>query len=260
MSRGTKQFLYGALYLAVFCFVLFLIFAPKLIPAPSCHDNVQNQGETGVDCGGPCLPCYLKEAKPLEVSGSPSLFKSASLGKVFAVFDVVNRNQDLGMHSFSYAVQFFDGSKNLVGTIDGYDNIFPGESKYLVVEYDGSAYDVGRIASAAFSVTSPASWAKATDFIVPTLSLSQGPTLSSSTGQVAVAGVIKNESPVSAPSVRVVVFVEDKYGDPLFVGSTLVTGVKSFGSSDFSVSFPGEVFAGLDLTGAKAQAYLYAEE
>ncbi|WP_437807064.1 PKD domain-containing protein [Sorangium sp. So ce1078] len=26
-------------------------------PAPTCDDGIQNQGETGVDCGGPCAPC-----------------------------------------------------------------------------------------------------------------------------------------------------------------------------------------------------------
>jgi len=26
-------------------------------PEPSCTDGIQNQGETGVDCGGPCPPC-----------------------------------------------------------------------------------------------------------------------------------------------------------------------------------------------------------
>jgi Secretion system C-terminal sorting domain len=26
-------------------------------PAPTCNDGIQNQGETGVDCGGPCTPC-----------------------------------------------------------------------------------------------------------------------------------------------------------------------------------------------------------
>ena len=25
--------------------------------APSCSDGIQNQGETGIDCGGPCTPC-----------------------------------------------------------------------------------------------------------------------------------------------------------------------------------------------------------
>ena len=26
-------------------------------PVPDCFDNIQNQGEKGVDCGGPCVPC-----------------------------------------------------------------------------------------------------------------------------------------------------------------------------------------------------------
>lgn len=26
-------------------------------PRASCEDNIQNQGENGVDCGGPCNPC-----------------------------------------------------------------------------------------------------------------------------------------------------------------------------------------------------------
>ena len=26
-------------------------------PTPTCSDGIQNQGETGVDCGGPCSPC-----------------------------------------------------------------------------------------------------------------------------------------------------------------------------------------------------------
>ncbi|PHI20399.1 hypothetical protein CEQ90_08035 [Lewinellaceae bacterium SD302] len=27
-------------------------------PAPTCNDGIQNQGEEGIDCGGPCAPCY----------------------------------------------------------------------------------------------------------------------------------------------------------------------------------------------------------
>lgn len=29
---------------------------------PSCNDGIQNQGETGVDCGGPCSPCTGADA------------------------------------------------------------------------------------------------------------------------------------------------------------------------------------------------------
>lgn len=27
------------------------------LPSPTCFDGIQNQGEKGVDCGGPCVPC-----------------------------------------------------------------------------------------------------------------------------------------------------------------------------------------------------------
>lgn len=32
---------------------------------PSCVDNRKNQGETAVDCGGPCESCELKNPKPI---------------------------------------------------------------------------------------------------------------------------------------------------------------------------------------------------
>lgn len=30
-------------------------------PTATCYDNVRNQGETGIDCGGPCRPCRISE-------------------------------------------------------------------------------------------------------------------------------------------------------------------------------------------------------
>jgi hypothetical protein len=46
---------------------------------PNCADGIQNQGETGVDCGGPCSPCY-PELKAL-VGADPwnSTSRNASL-------------------------------------------------------------------------------------------------------------------------------------------------------------------------------------
>ena len=31
--------------------------SPNPNPTPTCSDNIQNQGETGIDCGGPCPAC-----------------------------------------------------------------------------------------------------------------------------------------------------------------------------------------------------------
>jgi len=43
-------------------------------PIPDCYDNIQNQGEQGVDCGGPCVPCPGKmmatiDGQPWETIG-----------------------------------------------------------------------------------------------------------------------------------------------------------------------------------------------
>lgn len=33
--------------------------APSPVPIPNCRDGIQNSAEDGVDCGGPCAPCYV---------------------------------------------------------------------------------------------------------------------------------------------------------------------------------------------------------
>ncbi len=44
--------------------ITFLLFAcskkddDSNTPVATCSDGIQNQGETGVDCGGPCAPCH----------------------------------------------------------------------------------------------------------------------------------------------------------------------------------------------------------
>jgi hypothetical protein len=38
--------------------------------APTCNDGLQNQGEGGVDCGGPCTPCFTPPASELVGAGT----------------------------------------------------------------------------------------------------------------------------------------------------------------------------------------------
>jgi len=49
------------LQISILC-VLFIAFACKkeVEPdSPNCQDNIMNNGELGVDCGGPCAPCQF---------------------------------------------------------------------------------------------------------------------------------------------------------------------------------------------------------
>lgn len=45
---------------------------------PSCSDGIQNQGETGLDCGGPCSPCpSCPDPQPYWASDGSACRKSA---------------------------------------------------------------------------------------------------------------------------------------------------------------------------------------
>ncbi len=256
MSRNTKQLIYGFSYVIIVGLILFLILAPKFTPAPSCFDNIQNQGETGVDCGGPCIPCYLKNAKPLGMQGTPQIFKTADLGKAFAVVNFVNANVDLGLQSFPYSVSFSDESGNSVGIVDGSSGVMPGESKYVVVEYDGASDVIGKISNAEVRLLGGESWTRSSDFLVPSLSLPTGPSLSTTTNAIQVSGIVQNGSAFSVPSVDVVAFILDKYGNPIFAGHTTLNSLASFATSSFSVYFPTSIFAGTDLAAVKTQVFL----
>src|SRR5690606_33297712 len=48
---------------------------PIVVPPPvaTCSDGIQNQNETGIDCGGPCTACVTPEPEPEIVTLEGSL-------------------------------------------------------------------------------------------------------------------------------------------------------------------------------------------
>lgn len=78
----------------------------RSLPAPSCTDNTKNQGELGVDCGGPCGPCELKNPKPL------TLFWARVVPVREGVYDVAaeieNENEVLSSQNVEYEFTLFD--------------------------------------------------------------------------------------------------------------------------------------------------------
>ena len=46
---------------------------------PSCADGILNQGETGIDCGGPCSPCFPELKARIDENPWNSTSRNASL-------------------------------------------------------------------------------------------------------------------------------------------------------------------------------------
>lgn len=113
---------------AVFAGVAFRI-ATKFLPSPTCFDNRKNQMELGVDCGGPCEPCELRNPKSISVfwahlgRAAPQAFDAVAL--------VENPNEALSSASLRYQFLFFD-DQGQIGQKEGSAFIFPQERVYIV--------------------------------------------------------------------------------------------------------------------------------
>ncbi len=94
-------------------------------PRPSCLDGKKNQGELGIDCGGPCSLACTKQISPLKVLWvrltelKPGRYDVAAL--------VENANAEYGVKNFNYIVRLKDKEGILLTAKDGATYVNPNE-------------------------------------------------------------------------------------------------------------------------------------
>jgi hypothetical protein len=127
--RIFKQIIIGLIFISLLGGLVFLGYY-LLKPSPSCDDKVRNQGEEGVDCGGPCPSCELAETKEIEVL----LIEAVPGGPGFydVVAQIKNPNQNYGSGKLPYQFNLFDEQNNLIGKFAGTSFILPNQTKYLI--------------------------------------------------------------------------------------------------------------------------------
>lgn len=89
--------------------VLLLLAVPLawyFYPRPSCTDGRQNQGERGVDCGGPCATRCAIDITPLNVEWVRPV--RVAPGLYSAVAYVTNANTGLDATNVSYVIRLFN--------------------------------------------------------------------------------------------------------------------------------------------------------
>ena len=145
MPRRVKQVVYGILYLVIVGAIATGIYFLFLKPAPSCFDGIQDEGETGIDCGGPCAKlCIPSNIAPIVPLGAVTIF-SPLAGHVTVLAELENTNTDFAANSFDYVVTLYgaDGSST-VANIPGSSFAYAAETKYLVVPNEDIPASVSR--------------------------------------------------------------------------------------------------------------------
>jgi hypothetical protein len=232
-----KKFVYGVFYLAVFGLVIFGIYAKNTVVVPTCTDGIMNQNETGIDCGGSCISCAVKNLKELK-GGSVSIFGLEDGRSVF-LGTIVNPNEDYVASDISYEFVVFDTTGYPVERILGTDTIFPLEKRYVFsASADTNAQYIGSVKIEIAS--SSVKWDTFYDTLKPDVHTISGPNFSDEERSLRISGAIKNESSFSAYETKVIALLFDKYDDVLFASQWTTSDIPGFSTKDFSILIPRE--------------------
>jgi hypothetical protein len=230
--RLVKQLLYGALYILVIAVIFWLIYVFFLKPAATCFDKSKNQGETEVDCGGPCQSCELARLKPLSVDWAMAL--PARTNEISLLGEITNPNSNFGVQSFTYQFKVIGPFGSLLKTINGQSFIYPGEIKYILEPaLMINLQDVNRVELSV--IPESIMWK---EFIKPILTYHSLKTAASNQA-VSVKGIIKNESPLLISQVKITAILYNSSGNKILNASyTTITDLKGQEERLFSIELP----------------------
>ncbi len=103
----------------------------RTYPAPSCSDGKQNQGEQGIDCGGPCTRICSATTDPLRVVWTRPFTVSPGVASAAAL--VLNPNAKVGADSVAYRLRLYDDQNILIAERQG-KTIVPANSQFPIFE------------------------------------------------------------------------------------------------------------------------------
>ncbi len=228
MSRTLKQLTFGSAYLIILAIIAGGIYFLYLKPAPSCTDNRQNQKETAIDCGGPCIPCEVKGLSPAieEVKVFP-----AGNDKITLLAKVKNPS---GRYSAAFAYEF-----DLAGTLlpetpglRGRALVKPQAAEYIVIP--GLAASAKEVKNVNFKVGEP-SWSEGGPK-TPKIEISGQTNLDKE--RIVVTGTLANKSAENLPLINLTAVIFDGEGNALNASVARLEGIPAFSQKQFVIFFP----------------------
>lgn len=239
--RLFKQLVIGGVYLVIFALIGWGAYGAWFKPSPTCFDNIKNQNEEDVDCGGSCEPCGRRSIKPLE------LVSQRILPVRPGVYDFVarlrNPNALYGAERFQYTVRWLDATNRVLAERGGTAYILPRGTRSLIVQ--GVAL---REPPAKTDVVFDAyNWVRLMDYRGEPRFLVRAATFDrvapGEPGFAAASAIVVNKSGFNFQNVDVNVMVLDATGAVLAVNRTVQHALTNEAERSFRVSWP-DPFAG----------------
>ena len=241
MPRVLKQVLYGLLYLSILAIAAWLFWISRPADVLTCTDGLQNQNETGIDCGGPCEDCELRDLRL--ILGGVDMVGVGE--KTSFVVKVENPSKNFGASRVPYQFDIMGDEGNSLGTIEGQLNIGAREEKYIAaVGFDIPLEEVGEVT---FSMS---------DFeFIPEIELQnydievENITTAFPEQTIQTRGTITNDSGFAMSEVALTALFYSEDGKLANIGSANLSNLQAFEKRDFLISVPrNDAFIDPDLT------------
>jgi len=217
--------------------VLALILIPTFYKAPSCTDNTQNQGEHGVDCGGPCAYLCVDQKSAPVVSLQRALVQTQNRADVIAY--VENPNFDSAAESVSYTITLYAADHTVLKMSTGKIDLPAGARVpvYAPALFTGNVIGVQGFLEV---VTSSLHWHPSTPVKVPTVSNIR---LAGTSGAPRITAELSNAGTSIFSNTKVIVVVYDSEKKVIGASQTLIPLIRGQASAPASFTW-SETFAG----------------
>ncbi len=231
MSRYIKKrlvigFVY-LLILAVITGVIYLIAQPSI---PTCSDNIKNQGEEGIDCGGPCSLCDWQLQKDLEIVWVKAMKTKKDYVDLAA--KIRNPNNNFGAKAINYEFDLYNDEEGLITSVKGNSYIFPKDSRYII-EQKIPVFE--KVAKTEFKINS-VDWQELISYEEPDL-LIRNPQFEQSFDKTEAVGTVENRSNYDFSIIDVLAVLFDKDDEVLAAGEMELKTILSQESRYFKMNW-----------------------
>lgn len=241
MTKNHKRTIIIIVYAVIFFLTGWLLYY-LIAPNPTCVDKKKNQGEGGIDCGG---PCERKCEEPLhlqDLTVKTASFFYGGEGKYDVVVKIYNSNETHGASEFTYKMILKSNSGSVITAREGKDFILPMEDKYLIENNIDSISKPTKVEVKISNVE----WKEFSNYLRPNFTYTKKFNLiSSGPAYCEVFGNIFNETNSDFGLVRIKVILRDSNGNPIAANKTEIREFTAKSEREYRliwpISFPGTV-------------------
>jgi hypothetical protein len=230
MSWATGRRLVIIIIGAAFTVALIaLILIPTFYKSPSCTDSTQNQGEAGVDCGGPCsYLCVYQKSTPV-VSLQRALVQTPNRADVIAYIE--NPNFDAASRGTSYRITLYAPDHTVLKTSTGRIDL-PAGTRVPIYAPGFFIGNVSGVQGFLEVVTSSLGWYPSSPVPLPTVSNIR---FSGTNDAPRITATLSNPGTLSFSNTKVIVVVYDSAKNIIGASQTLIPAIA--GQSEVTATF-----------------------